>query len=750
MGILKSLQKCDESVITKRMLENIAFFSIQNKKIVNALKLALEGKNQRYKLLFSPQDINIIDLVNKKYLYPKNTFLSISYNLALNPLNNDKWSIYANNLKLAKIEGDRLKITTNAINQMVDYTYKQNLAQNLALIESSSINFDKSNANQSNTLNLQNPKTLNLDFTLLDLKISLANNAESSKKVESKNNIADSTFSHTDSNVLKKLESREFENLAFLKHTKQKQEQPKLEEIEQVWQVEQDLLGQAAQAKSLGQFHLPYLFLPQVNIFGLFGGLFLELLVESGYKFHSLLIYEEDLELFAISCYFIDFRKLFLATKEKSCYIFIENMLDKALLNHYFYSKKVTNNFLRLTLNIFQSPKIEQMKNFVSEAYKVNSRGWGSFEDEIIGLKNTLKNIKESKILQFKNKLDIPICVVGSGPSLESNLEFISKNQNKMLIFSCGTALKILKKHNIKIDFQIEIERTDYLSSVLEESNLGYTPLLCASLVDNKIIKLAKTSLLFLRGGSASSYIFDSKVVEFCSPFVGNAGFSLACNLSDTIILCGMDCGYIKGKSKHSSGSYYGDEVIEIPNDCFKVASNCTFEVYSNSIFSLSRESFELALKFYKPKNVYNLSFGARIEGAKFIQSLEIPNFNKDDFQNKLFKNALSLAPRANLINGIKKYINNLALMLECDIKSKQELFSFIDKISAFLAQNSFKIPHIAILFEGSLSHLLQNMLICAICIKSNDIQMHCKAYLDIIQKALRDFEKECEELNII
>ena len=234
-----------------------------------------------------------------------------------------------------------------------------------------------------------------------------------------------------------------------------------------------DLVGE----KDSNLYHLPSNFLPQTNIFGLCGGLFLELLLEAGYSFHSLLIFEEDMELFCISCAFVDYEKLFSASK--SCYIFIEN-INHAFLTHYFYTKKITNNFLRLELNAFRGSKIDKFKKMVNESYRANSRGWGSFEDEIRGLKNTFLNIKKYNVLDFKNikKLNIPICVVGSGPSLEESFDFLKRNQNRMIIFSCGTALGILKKNNICVDFQIEIERVPYLHEVLKNSNLDSTPLI--------------------------------------------------------------------------------------------------------------------------------------------------------------------------------------------------------------------------------------------------------------------------------
>ena len=45
-----------------------------------------------------------------------------------------------------------------------------------------------------------------------------------------------------------------------------------------------------------------------------------------------------------------------------------------------------------------------------------------------------------------------------------------------MILFSCGTALKPLLKAGVTPDFQIEIDRHDYLDEVLKDAPLGEIP----------------------------------------------------------------------------------------------------------------------------------------------------------------------------------------------------------------------------------------------------------------------------------
>ena len=735
-----------------KMLKNLAFF--ERNKIAKSLQNALNGANRKYNLYFSQDEINIVDLQTRRFLYPKGAFISVAQNIAQTPLNNDKWRIYANNLRLKKLQKNsdgnygvaNLKATAEAINKMVDIVGNSSLGSHSA---------DLLNLGHSQTSNLvSRPKfSKNSTSTTANISIVIRNANQSAKnpslrdesQIRAKQSkTLPSIAKNTPPQPLPQGEGLIFDSPSPAEY-KQKNS-PSLAEGARGW----------VESHTNPAYHLPPLFLPQTNIFGLCGGLFLDILLEMGYFFHSLLIYEEESELFALSCYFVDYELLFSRVSPKSCYIFIENLLNKGLLNHYFYSKKITNNFLRLELNLLKSPKIEAFRQLTFETYRANARGWGSFEDEMIGLKNAFANAKNAPFLRLNHKLKTPICVIGSGPSLEVNIDFIKANQNKMLIFSCGTALKVLKAHNIAIDFQVEIERVPYLAEVLQSSNLGKTATLCASLVNPKVLKISHHTLLFMRGGSAASYIFDKiapKIapLEFCAPFVGNAGFSLACAMSDEIIMCGMDCGFVRGFAKHASGSIYGDECAEIPADCFKVEGNCeNFEVFSNAIFSLSKESFALSIAHYKPKIVHNLSFGAKIKGAVFTPNLSLDSRkNKANLNSSRFfvsKSQIDLAS-ADLKKDAILFIDELKNALNCEISTKQELFIFIDKISEFLAHTSQKNPKVGILFEGSMSHLLQSAMIAMLSIKSNDIQTPFSACKEAILGAIESYKSALNEL---
>ncbi|AFI04023.1 motility associated factor glycosyltransferase family protein [Helicobacter cetorum] len=466
-------------------------------------------------------------------------------------------------------------------------------------------------------------------------------------------------------------------------------------------------------------------FLPPMMIYGLLDGLFLAILQAKGYMFHSLYLFEENLDLFKISCYFVCYKKLI----EHGAKLFIQGFFNPNELKIDFLKRPITHSFLKLEIMPYKSAFNTHMQESIQSYYKQALRGWGSFEDEMLGFNHTLKNLPLYKTLKTKpKKIKAPICVVGNGPSLDLLLDFLKENEQNFIIFSCGTALKPLKKHGIKVDFQIEVERIDYLKEVLKQAPLKDTPLIGANMLNPKAFNLAKEAFLFMRGGSACAYVSPLNI-EFSAPFVGNAGVALASLLSDEIYLCALDCAYIKGFKKHAKNSYYENEKEITTTHLMSIESNFKdYQTFSDALFLLSKERIEEALNYYKPKKVYNLSYGAKIKNA---QSLKYNDFKPKSFGKKQaithIKNAFSHPnnPFNDLKTWQKKlfdFKNDFSIHLDTPCKTKKEMFEWVDFLNDFCQTTSAKNPALGILFEGSIAHILQSILIVSLYVEENEL----------------------------
>ena len=455
-------------------------------------------------------------------------------------------------------------------------------------------------------------------------------------------------------------------------------------------------------------------FLPQTNIYGLMGGMFLQELLEKDYHFYSLMIYEEHIDLFRISLYFIDYDRLFQHVGKNSCFIIIKD-ISFELVSAFLHAKKLTNNFLSLSLTHYTTDNVALLKDFIYKEKKAIMRGWGSFEDELIGLKNACLNLADSRLLSMRPKrVNAPICVIGNGASLDLCIDFLKAYKDSMILLSCGTALKVLRHHGIRPDFQLEIERVPYLAEVLQEANLGDIPLIFAQTTDTKACNLAKEKYGFLRGGSSSAYLDSTYIpLEFSAPFVGNAGVSIASLLGSDVILCGIDCGYIDGYSKHAKHSFYGDENTEIPKDCFQVESNKNLRVFSNDLFYLSAKNIEEAIKLYKPNSVINLGYGMRFQHTIALneddftlkpidKERELKHFKENFTPYKLMLNTKEM------LDSLTAFSNALEDILTQDTHTIQDIFNLTQDIFNLLQKSidNKAMRKSIILLEGSIMHL--------------------------------------------
>lgn len=479
-------------------------------------------------------------------------------------------------------------------------------------------------------------------------------------------------------------------------------------------------------------YHLPSDFLPSLNLFGLGGGIFLQILAETYTKIHNFFIFEESFDLFRIACFFVDFALLFSKTEHRAGYIFLESMLNRDYINHFFLTRKISTSIVRFELMMYQTPLNQSARGIVFEMHSQTLRGWGTFEDEMRGITNKL-NFPLCPMLTEPKRINAPICVIGNGPSLDFLFPFIKQNQDRMILFSCGTALKPLLNAGITPDFQIEIERHDYLDDVLKAAPLGEIPLLCASVLDPKAKQLAKEIYLFERDGSSAADLNSPLFkVRFTAPLVGNAGASLASYLGSDVILCGIDCGYKKGVKKHAQNSYYGEEEAEIPQDAYLVAGNFSNDIYSDALYSLSRTALEEAFRALKPFNILNLNDGAKITGAKAVhyQDFELKPIDKaQEIRNlkSLFKDP---AQENFYTKETQKYFfeilafkNKIQDGFKIKVESKKDLFIALDKIFEIISKEGKSNPFVGILFGGTLSHFLYAIALASLHLPHDNMQ---------------------------
>ncbi|GAB6045988.1 motility associated factor glycosyltransferase family protein [Caminibacter profundus] len=493
-------------------------------------------------------------------------------------------------------------------------------------------------------------------------------------------------------------------------------------------------------AKSLNSytngFYFDNDFLPTTAIFGLISGKHLEKLVDN-FEFQSLFVYEPNPEFFAISLYFVDYEKIYNKLKDRF-FLWVNGKVDYFAIEKFFFERKVTSSFLTLTLTTYNHPFIEDAKSKFEEIRVTKLRGWGTYEDEIKGIKNHLQNINKYPILTKQKKLNIPVCIVANGKSLEKNIDFIKKNKDSMIIVSVGTALKPLINAGIESDFHIEQERIDVLVEALKDilpNFNGY--FIGANVVHPAVFKMAKKPLMYLREAFCLSNKF---VLKGSSPIVGNAGFAFGSLISNEIYLCGMDLGFRLGDKKHSKNSFY-DKEDDIATNGIKIKGNFSDDIYTDSLLLTSKQNLEKMIKNFNLK-VYNLSDGAFIEGSIPLKNKILPKIDKQKYIHEIrnyFSNSKVTQQKLNLL----KILKPIKSILNKKVSNYKELTGLIDFIDNAIDTLESKYPQEYTILRGSLSHILNNLYIISHKINISDIP----SLTQIIQKELFNFHKDFEKI---
>ena len=367
----------------------------------------------------------------------------------------------------------------------------------------------------------------------------------------------------------------------------------------------------------------------------------------------TLYLYEPEPDVFYASLYTLDWASIMERFEPEGYSIDLKiGGSPEAFCNHLVRSIVCSGVYRISWFYLFRSATSET----ITEAYdllKKNihriSQGWGFFDDELISLahgvgnaiakRNWLKRNTDTELYR-----DIPVFIIGSGPSIDKDLDFIRENQHKALIFCGGTALKTLKYANIAPDFHVEVERIfaayELLEETLEDSDFAKdTVLLANNTVHPKVFDLFHRSGISQKvndaGGTLMNTIFDvpyEDQLDWGKPSCVNGAFVFSGMLGfSNVYLFGCDSGFKDHTEHHSKFSdYYDEEGNDARNYDKDYEENITVDgnfgslIKTSSYLDMGRMTLEQARVQYPDMAAFNCSDGALIKGFKPTRTNEI------------------------------------------------------------------------------------------------------------------------------
>jgi hypothetical protein len=289
---------------------------------------------------------------------------------------------------------------------------------------------------------------------------------------------------------------------------------------------------------------------------------------------------------------------------------------------------------LKVAFNDFQSPKTANLASFI-----------GFITDEYNMMKNSFRNLRQGNKRMLKQahvKTKLPVMIVGSGPSLEDNIEGLKRIRDKVLLIASGSNLKVLFQHGIIPDFQCNLERSQSIFTRHEElAEAGYTEQMkqvyavMTTTIWPGIDNYFKDTVYFLRPALSPVGVFCEhldQILQNEGPQVANTAFAFAKQIgAREIYLLGVDLGTSDPKRPRAGEAWQGQRprYLTMP-----VRGNFGKTVFTDMALTQQRETLQEQIsKINKAGGkVYNLGHGARIEGAlaRRIEEVELQELTVD------------------------------------------------------------------------------------------------------------------------
>lgn len=448
------------------------------------------------------------------------------------------------------------------------------------------------------------------------------------------------------------------------------------------------------------------------------------------YSVQSLILIEPNCDLFYASLYAFDYATLIKKLKENNqSFDFIvgkSEFATETILDTYY---ETHGNFLaeaNFLLVHYLDYNTKAFLDFYSKSYYKYFTMLGFCDDSIYGINNTIDCIKKgynlvrSDIALDDKVKEIPCFVIGNGPSLDDDIAFLRKNQDKALIFACGTALDSLYNAGIKPDFYVASERTYYIGQTLDifdgTNFLDDIIITTACTTHKNTIRHFNKTLIFDKSDESivnalccHKDLLDIKKWQGLSamnPLVGNAGLSVCMYLGfKNIYLFGLDNGKpALKKTLHSSFSdiygqkYKARETSEMSGVDLMLDGNFGGKIVSNALYKVSKDFLEEIL-YNEDVNCYNCSNGALVKYTTPMHSYDISlddiSVSKDEIKDFLLHQ-----------KSFKVHLTDL--MCE-SIFDKEGFNTFVDKL-IYIVKNSVLNKEIALYNMTFMSNIFASL----------------------------------------
>ena len=371
-------------------------------------------------------------------------------------------------------------------------------------------------------------------------------------------------------------------------------------------------------------------------------GLHIEL-IHSRIKAKKYCIIEDDLELFHLSLFCTPYYSL----SEETDFMFCIAQTKSNFVNtfeHFLQEEWYANKYLKYSYFPAHSDnKIKLIQNVLASQDFMTFPYRAMVDKHLKPLEfinNDYAIVNLSQHLEGTIFSKKPTLVIGAGPSLDKNTQWLKKNHSKFIIVAVSSTLKHFYSINIKPDIVIHLDGFQYAINLFNSFNaaefLKDSLLLFGSFAPTNVRKLFKKEQCFFL--EENTYYFEGFSSRH-GACVGSTSLlhALMFDAQETYIL-GLDYALdTKTGRSHAEAHVNNKEQSDMSKKTdlqttmdsqilFAVKGNFEEEVFTNPLFYSSIQALHNLIPHLKKEGqkIYNLNDGALIETAKPIRANEI------------------------------------------------------------------------------------------------------------------------------
>jgi len=414
--------------------------------------------------------------------------------------------------------------------------------------------------------------------------------------------------------------------------------------------------------------------------------------IDKKIKAETYLIVEDDLELFRLSLFTTDYKKLSQNAKLFFC-VFEDDDIARIIFKNFLEKSFYYNHYIKyFQMHSSDDSKMKAMHTSVtgqnhliflfSSFFKVYLRSLKYLKEGYNFLDMSGRDIQNDAFLHK------PVMIVAAGPSLNKNLDWLEKNRDKFVVVALTATLKILEKRGIKPDIITHLDPFEktcmvHIDALKDESFIKGCFLFCGSQTPDILIEKFDKEKVFI----SQVNITYKRDFDYIEPIcVGSATYMMLVQLgAREIYTLGLDLALDSETGmSHSKEHTYNraldvSKVDEIEDSLgylkatVKVKGNFQDEMQATLTFYKSIVAINNFTRRYKQdfQNVYNLNDGAYLDA--FIPT-DISEVKVDAFKNidkKVYAKEL-------LSSLYHKSENTLS---EKELASMEHRFSYVKKL---------------------------------------------------------------------